>query len=198
MTGLLAALQEEHGAIWKLLNSLTGGAGAPEPDTTAQRHLAQQLVALQSGHEFSEELVVWPAVRRLCAHGDELVRHTLGQERALKRALNELAHISPGSQEFTDCVNTIAGHNRSHLAYEQNEVWPRLSDSMSDADAEQLARQWAATRRRAPSRPHPHLPTHPSLLGPAATAVAAFDRMCGPLTHRVTARRRDSAPRAAE
>ncbi|WP_142144371.1 hemerythrin domain-containing protein [Streptomyces sp. SLBN-31] len=161
-----------------------GGSGTPEPDTGTQRRLARRLVALQSAHEFAEEIVLWPAVLRHCPAGDALVTTALEQERQLKRTLEELAHISPGSQEFTQCVNTLAGLNRTHLTYEENQVWPRLQDGLTARDTVRLARQWSGARRRAPTRPHPRLAARPVVLGTVGLAVAVVDRTRDGLTAR--------------
>jgi hypothetical protein len=176
MNGLRTLMQDEHDAIWRILGQLTGGSGAPEPDTTKQRKLARTLVGLQSGHELAEEQLVWPMVRKRCPDGGKLVGTALEQERKLKWALNELAHTSPGSQEFAQCVNTVAGLNRTHLSYEQNQIWPRLGDRLTARDAALLARQWRSVRRMTPTRPHPHLPSHPAVLRTAGMAAAVVDR----------------------
>ncbi|MEV8066547.1 hemerythrin domain-containing protein [Streptomyces sp. NPDC085995] len=177
MNRLWTLVQDEHDAIWSLLDELTGGSGRPEGEIKAQREQARELVALQSAHEVAEELVFWPAARRLCEHGDDLVITALEQESEVKWALNELVHISPGSQEFRECVNTVAGLNRTHLSCEQNQIWPRLEDRLSSRDAALLARRWRGTRRRTPTRPHPHMPTHPAALGTVGLAAAAMDRV---------------------
>jgi hypothetical protein len=177
-------LQDEHDRIWALLAEISGGAGRPRPEPARQRRLALGLVGFQSAHELAEEAVVWPVVRRRCAEGDELVTEALAQECVLKRALNELRRLSPGSQEFTECANSVAAENRTHLSYEQNQIWPRLADALDAAEAQRLAARWQAARRRAPTRPHPHLPARPWVLATAGSAAAAADRVRDAVTRR--------------
>ncbi|WP_225840223.1 hemerythrin domain-containing protein [Streptomyces sp. NK08204] len=177
MTRLWSLMQDDHDAIRGVLDDLTGGSSTTEPDVGEQRRLARGLVALQSAHEITEELVIWPAVRALCPDGDSLVATALAQEHETKRALHELAHLSPGSQEFTQCVNTVAGLNRTHLSYEQNQIWPRLDDRLTARDAARLARRWEAARARTPTRPHPHLPARPAVLGTVGVAAGAVERL---------------------
>jgi hemerythrin-like domain-containing protein len=176
MNRLWTLMQDDHDAIWRILDQLTGGSAIPEPDTAKQRRLARHLVSFQSAHELAEELSVWPMVRKRCPEGKELIDTALKQESELKWALNELEHISPGSQEFTQCANTVAGLNRTHLSYEQNQIWPRLEDRLTERDTAQLVRQWQVARRTTPTRPHPHLPTHPAVLRTAGRAMAMMDR----------------------
>lgn len=164
-------LQADHDAIWELLGHITGDADEPPDDLAAQRRTARELVRLQSAHEFAEERVIIPLLRRHVADGAEIADEVLQQECQLKRALNELYHLSAGTTEFEECVNTVAAENRNHLSYEQNQVWPRLADVL---DAEQLtraARAWTVARRVAPTRPHPHVPARPWILSAAGVVL---------------------------
>src|SRR4051794_32402058 len=177
-------LQADHDTIWDLLGRITGGPAEPPDDPAAQRRLARQLVRLQSAHEFAEEQVILPLVRRHVDDGDELVAEVLQQERQLKRALNELYHLSAGTTEFEECVNTVASENRNHLTYEQNQVWPRLDDALTDEQLQRAARAWAIVRRRSPTRPHPHVPARPWVLSSAGTVLGARDRAADALRGR--------------
>jgi hemerythrin superfamily protein len=170
---LFKQLEADHAAIWKLLNEITGGSGQTEATPSRQHTLAQRIVALQSAHELAEEVAIWPEVTRRCLDGDELVQTALSQEHELKLALNELDHISAGTEEFAECVHTVCGQERTHLTYEQNQIWPRLYDQLSAADAGHLEARWSAVRRTAPTKPHPHLPARAELL----VIMAAADRL---------------------
>lgn len=176
MTELWRCLQAEHDRIWDLLDRITGGSGRPTLPTRAQRRTARLLVALQSGHELTEESVLWPVVRRACSDGADLVAEALQQERQLKLALHDLAHLSAGTDEFTQCVNTVASHERTHLTYEQNQIWPRLADALDERQTAELLRAWTAARDLAPTRPHPHLPARAVLLRTVGPVLAVLDR----------------------
>ena len=168
-------VQSEHDRAWELLGGLTGGAADDPPAPRERKRLAHDLVSLLSGHELSGELVVWPAVQRFCPDGAELVAVGLEQEHDLKLALNELSSISP-SEEFDECVHTVAGELRTHLSYEQSQVWPRLDDALSDQQASDLAARWNTARAASATKPHPHLPADPRLLGLAMPVLALADR----------------------
>jgi len=184
MAELYALLQVEHDQAWDLVNALTGGAGDDPLGSRQRKRLAQGLVSLLSGHELTEELVVWPAVRRRCPDGAELAAAALEQEDNLKLALNELSSISP-SEEFDECTHTVAAQMRTHLSYEQSQVWPRLRDSVSDSELTALAENWRGARAAAATRPHPHLPADPKLLGAVMPLLAAADRWAELLHGRV-------------
>jgi hypothetical protein len=170
-------LQADHDIVWDLLYRITGGADEPPGAPKQQRRLAQQLVRLQSAHEFAEERVITPLVRRHVQDGGEIANETLRQECQLKRALNELYHLNAGTPEFEECVNTVAAENRNHLSYEQNQVWPRLIDALSADQVEQATRDWVAVRRLTPTRPHPHIPAQPLVLSTAGLLLGLRDRL---------------------
>jgi hypothetical protein len=164
-------MQAEHDRIWDHLNALVGGPGGRIEDPHQQRRTAKGLVRFASGHDMTEELVIWPVVRARCSDGKGLLAELLDQEGRLKRALNELAHVSGGNSEFDELCNAIAGEARTHLSYEQNQIWPRLADVLGDGDADALARRWRQARARALSRPHPHLHRPTGRLVEAASRV---------------------------
>lgn len=152
-------LQGEHDRMWELLERLSGGAGSGNeaPAPPQQRQLAKSLVQFASAHELAESLVMWPALARRCGAGDDLLANLLEQERDLRRALNELNSIAAGTEEFAECVDTIAATMRNHLSYEQNQAWPRLVDRLGPEERAHLHRRWQSLRPRLPRRPHPHL-----------------------------------------
>ena len=92
--------------------------------------------------------------------------------------------IKAGNTEFDECVNTVASHARQHITYEQNQIWPRLADHLTDPDADLLAARWVDARRRGPTRPHPHTPPVPWILGTHGYVVARIDRARDALTGR--------------
>lgn len=182
-------LQVDHDAIWELLDRITGGSAEPPDDPSRQRRTARQLVRLQSAHEFAEERVIIPLVRRRVEDGAEVADETLQQECMLKRALNELYHLSAGTTEFEECVNTVAAENRNHLTYEQNQVWPRLADALSTDELTRAARAWTVARRVAPTRPHPHVPARPWVLSAAGAVLGPRDRLADALRRPASALR---------
>lgn len=174
---LFRAMQRDHDLAWDLVNQLTGGKGEATQDRMARHRTAQDLVALGSTHEAAEELVVWPAVRRHCPDGDELVSTALVQEGKAKLALNELRRISADSEEFSQCANTVASGFREHMTYEQNQIWPRLETHASPDELDRLADAYLRARETGPTRPHPYTPSTPQVLGTAGMVLARLDRI---------------------
>ncbi|HWG01997.1 MAG TPA: hemerythrin domain-containing protein [Trebonia sp.] len=174
MADVFTVLAADHDRIFALSNRLTGGNSEPHAGPKVRKAIAGELVMELSRHEVAEEIVFWPAVRDRANDGAELCAVALEQEATGKRLLNELAKTSAGNEEFDTLTHRVAAMLREHISYEQNIVWPRLRLKLSQEEVARLGAQIAAAKRRAPTRPHPHVPARPDLLktiGPAAAVV---------------------------
>lgn len=176
MADLFSVLAADHDRIFSLSSRLTGASTLPPDEPRKRKAVADELVMELSRHEIAEELLLWPAVRERVADGEQLCATALQQEQYGKRVLNELAHTTAGNQEFDDLANTVAAHLREHLSYEQNIVWPKLRLTLSREEASRLGAEAEQAERRAPTRPHPHLPPDPRLLRAVTPAAARLDR----------------------
>ena len=177
MADVFSVLAADHYRILALSNQLTGGSSVPPDEPKKRKAVADELVMELSRHEVAEEMLLWPAVRERVDDGAQICRTALDQEKTSKRVLNELVHTKPGNEEFDTLVNTVAAELREHISYEQNIVWPKLRLRLSQPEALGLGAEIERARRRAPNRPHPHVPPDPGLLRKVAPAAAALDRM---------------------
>jgi iron-sulfur cluster repair protein YtfE (RIC family) len=176
MADVFTVLAADHDRIFALSNKLTG-TSAPPPDRPKERKaIAGQLVMDLSRHEVVEEMLLWPAVRERVDDGPQICEIALEQEHNGKRLLNELVHVAAGSEEFDTLANAVAASLREHISYEQNIVWPKLRLRLTGEEARRLGAEIEQAKRRAPTRPHPHVPPNPSLLKTLAPAAAVLDK----------------------
>lgn len=173
--GLFDELAADHGRILELLDSLTGGADAPDKERE-QKRLGEQLSIEESKHEALEELFFWPLVRSVLDGGDQLAAMGLEQERHGKSMLVELDHTSAGSQTFSTLIRDALSKMRDHIAYEENVVWPKLRLALSPEELDVLGSKVRHARALAPTRPHPHVPPQPAVLGSVGSVIAMGDR----------------------
>lgn len=176
MTDVFSVLAADHDRIFALSNQLTGGSAVPPDEPKKRKAIADELVMELSRHEVAEEMLLWPAVRERADDGEQMAEIALDQEKNAKRVLNELVHTSPGNEEFDTLANTVAAGLREHISYEQNIVWPKLRLRLSQEEAHRLGAEIEQAERRAPTRPHPHVPPNPHLLKTIAPAAAALDK----------------------
>lgn len=176
MDDVFTVLAADHERIFALSNRLTGGASVPQAGPKERKAVAGELVMELSRHEAVEEMLFWPVVRDRADDGAELCAVALEQETTGKRMLNELARTSPGNEEFDTLTHSVAAMLREHISYEQNIVWPRLRLRLSGEEARRLGDQIQRAKRRAPARPHPHVPPRPDLLKRIGPAAALLDK----------------------
>ncbi len=175
MDDVFAVLAADHERILALSGRLTGGTAPTSAGPKERKAVADELVMELSRHEVAEEMLLWPAVRDRADDGEELSATALEQEATGKRLLNELVKTSPGNEEFDTLTHSMAAMLREHISYEQNIVWPRLRLKLSEEEASQLGAEITQAKRRAPTRPHPHVPPRPELLKKIGPAAALLD-----------------------
>jgi hemerythrin-like domain-containing protein len=181
MADVFDVLGADHADVKHMLAELEASpdqsAGATEAVLAARGKLTERLIIESSKHEAVEEQYFWPAVRDRVAGGDQLADHAIGQEDEAKHVLARLDKLAPGDAEFGELLTEFIPAAREHISYEEEQVWPRLRQSLSAAEADELGQKLAAAKKTAPTRPHPGTPASPGVLKTAGPAVAATDKL---------------------
>lgn len=184
----ITVLREDHEKVLAMLDQLEialnlshGEAQGLEP----HKDLLATLVIAESQHEAVEEQVFWPAVRKHVPGGDALAAHAVELETQAKHVLDRIdSAIGPLHPELTTLVADFIKDGRAHIAYEQEQVWPKLQQSL-DADAlDELGEKIAKAKNTAPTRPHPHTPPKPGVLKTAGAGASLVDRARDAITGR--------------
>lgn len=181
MPNIFGLLEQQHAGIITLLDQLgtVSGGGASESsefDEAGLRRIIDHLVVASSRHEAAEELVFWPAVRRRMDSGRELSDEGLRQENDTKYMLDAIRFETSGMARTSE-LHQLASAIRSHIDYEEDQVWPRLRAVTGPLGRALLGRQFALALRTAPTRPHPRGPDRPAGLATAGMAAAAGDKL---------------------
>lgn len=173
----LTFLRADHESVLGMIESLERGRGTGETEVRNREHLATSLVIAASQHEAVEEQYFWPAVRKSLPEGDELADHGLEQEESGKQLLQRIEDSEAGSPEFEQALTDFLVAMREHIDYEQNEVWPRFAAVEPAEDMADLGDRMAAAKKKAPTRPHPNIPSGPGAQKTAGLAAAATDKL---------------------
>lgn len=188
MPNIFEMLAADHREVESLLTQFEATEDTPT-DEAAREHLAGQLVILGSRHEASEELVLWPVVRRqITGDGGALADTALRQEREARYILDTL-RVAASDASRRRLVAEFAAATRTHIAYEEQTVWPQLRRHTTRIGTAFLGAKLSAAGRLAPTRPHPGGPDRPVGLLTAGMAAATMDRM----RDRMSRRRLDTA-----
>lgn len=184
MADVFAVLKADHTEVEALVTRLVGGAGPASGASGDPAGDAEMLVMEESRHEAAEEMYFWPAVREKVSGGDALADEALRQEDEGKRVLDELRKAAPGDGRFEELVSTFAAAGRAHIAFEEEQVWPKLRAVLSGQEADELGDKIVTAKEAGPTRPHPNAPDSPGALKTTGTAAAMMDKTRDAITGR--------------
>jgi len=106
----------------------------------------------------------WPAVREKLPDGDKLAGTAIGQEQEGKEVLDKLDKLDVSDAGFEKLVTKFIEADRTHISYEETQVWPSLRNALSAEEASEIGTKIEQGKKTAPSRPHPHRPPSPGVL----------------------------------
>jgi hemerythrin-like domain-containing protein len=188
MPDVFAVLGQDHAEVKQMLSDLESGptrmGGASTAQLESRKKLVQALVIAESKHEAVEEECFWPVVRDLSGDGPALAGQGTHQEQEAKVILDRLDKLDPSDDDFEELVAAIIRDGRSHIAYEEERVWPRLRKSLNPSGAEKLGMKLLRAKDTAPTRPHPNVPPRPGVLKAGGPAAAMADRLRDKITGR--------------
>ena len=185
-TDAIELLQHDHDEIRRLLAELTASPAGTRPAGDHDRRNAAvgQLVICASRHEAIEEQYFWPVVQRRVHDGARLADEALSQELQVKYVLDLLDRLDVAEGEFELLLRQLVSICRSHLNFEENQVWPGARLALSEQELADLGAQLSQGRRLAPTRPHPSIPPDPEAQRLAGRIAGATDRIRDALTGR--------------
>lgn len=126
-----------------------------------QRDLAQRIVRELSVHAAGEEQVLYPAIRRALDDGERRADEGIAEHAELKQLLADLDGVQPHDERFFAGFRRVMDVVRAHVADEEQALFPRLRESVGQAELYELAEALVSAKRLAPTRPHPHAPSRP-------------------------------------
>jgi hemerythrin-like domain-containing protein len=124
MPDVFEVLGTAHREVEQMLDRMQAMMGAPEELRVHGGALAGTLISAVSQHEAAEEAYFWPAVREKVSDGDSLAADGTEQETEGKKVLAELDGMAPGDPQFIPLMTNFAHAARTHIAYEEQQVWP--------------------------------------------------------------------------
>ncbi len=188
MPDVFTVLGQDHAKVKQMLDTLENGptrmGGASASQLEERKKLVQALVIAESQHEAVEEEHFWPVVRDLSGNGAQLAEQGTSQEQEAKVILDRLDRLDPADDDFEKLVAAIIRDGRSHIAFEEQRVWPRLRETLNSSGAENLGIKLLRAKDTAPTRPHPNVPPRPGVLKASGPAAALADRLRDKITRR--------------
>lgn len=186
-TDLVTLLVEEHARIDRLCAAL-----ADEADPARRRDGTDVLVAMISRHLSAEEQYLYPAVRAAVPDdGARLARAGLDTDESLQAALvawRTASTVDPGGSTGLDdqggpgtgrgrALDAVVTGWRGHREVVETTLLPRLRAAATPEELIRLGNRVAIAEEAAPTRPHPHAPTHPPWNRVTAPAIGVVDKV---------------------
>src|ERR1700759_3201628 len=154
MPDVFAVLGQDHAEVKQMLSDLESGptrvGGASTAQLESRKKLVQALVIAEAKHEAVAEEHFWPVVRDLSGDGPTLAGQGTHQEQQAKVILDRLDKLDPSDDDFEELVAAIIPDARSHIAYEEERVWPRLRETLTPSGAEKLGTKLLQAKDTAP------------------------------------------------
>ena len=95
-----------------------------------------------------EEQTLYPAIRRHCQDTQELVDAAQQDHHKAKQILEELEYLSPTSREFQQKIAELKDVIQHHVQKEENEVFDKVREWMSQEEREQLGSEFKAVKSK--------------------------------------------------
>ncbi len=175
-------LRAEHRALVGQVRHLSEQL---DTDSHVEPALVNGLVHDLSIHDVEERAILYPLVASRI--GRQPTLHGIETHGAQARVLAEIERRGVDDPHRPALLRSLVEAVDNHIRDEENIIFPALSDLMAPEERLHEGARVLDVRRRAPTRPHPHLPGSGS-----GTLLAA--RMLGPADHlrdRLQGRHRD-------
>ncbi|WP_037676796.1 hemerythrin domain-containing protein [Streptomyces griseus] len=125
-------------------------------------------------HSVAEEAYLYPAVREHVANGDAMADRELEDHAKAEQIMKDLEGCDADDPEFDRLIGMLMSEIRSHVADEEQNLFPMLRASCPPDALDTLGDKVRQAKKMAPTRPHPSAPDKPpanKLLAPGAGMV---------------------------
>jgi hypothetical protein len=167
---VLARQKSDHVQLDELLHRLR------ESSHEEQLPVLLDLYRLVFPHAFAEESVLWPVMRRVLPDGEELTLQVEQEHQEVNELVTRLEGLELGSPERQAALERLDEVLREDVRDEEDELFPRLQERVSQNQLRLLGIAWEVVSRIAPTRAHPIVARRPPGNVIAALPLTVLDR----------------------
>jgi hemerythrin superfamily protein len=168
---VLVRQKKDHVTLNALLEELDSATGA------AQDEVLVRIYRLVFPHAFAEEAVLWPVMRRVLADGEELTLEVEREHQEVNQLVERLDGMGHDAPDREAVLGRLVAVLREDVRDEEDELFPRLQDRVSENQLRALGVAWEVLRRTAPTRAHPIVARRPPGNVLAALPLSVIDRL---------------------
>jgi hemerythrin superfamily protein len=155
----------------------------PPGDKNRKVHADQAVMELVR-HSVAEEAYLYPAVREHVAGGDAIADQELEDHARAEQIMKDLEGCGADDPEFDRLIGMLMNEIRSHVADEEENLFPLLRASCPAEALDELGEKVRQAKKTAPTRPHPSAPDKPPANKLLAPGMGLVDRLRDALTGR--------------
>jgi hemerythrin superfamily protein len=148
------------------------------------QRLAEQVVMSLVQHSVSEEIYLYPTVRKVLPGGDDIANHELSEHDEAEQTMKRLEALTPDEPAFWPTVHQLISEIRHHVGEEENNLFPKLRAACPEEQLQELGRKVERVQKVAPTRPHPSSPSEGVALAVLAPGAGLVDRVRDALSGR--------------
>lgn len=151
-----------------------------------QPAVLREIDQLVFSHAFAEEVVLWPAIRRLVPGGGALTARIEGEHQEINGLCAELERMQPTDPEWDARIERAFQVMDEDVRDEEDMVLPALQEAADPALWQRLGTAWEIVRRTAPTRPHPAVARRPPDNALRGIPLSVYDRTRDALSRRAS------------
>jgi len=169
----LTLLKQDHNNVDELF---TRFEQLGEGEAAEKRAVVDKIIEHLSVHAAIEEQVFYPAVQDAASEAEDTLLEALEEHHVAKLTLNELEKMAPDDKRFDAKVRVLIESVRHHVEEEENELFPKVREAMTNEQLMDLGELLDKTKETAPTRPHPFMPDVPPMNQLLGVPMALVDR----------------------
>jgi hemerythrin superfamily protein len=173
-------LVTDHREVEELFGKIEG---LPPGDKNRKVYADQATMELVR-HSVAEEAYLYPAVREHLANGDAMADKEIDDHSRAEQIMKDLERCEADDPDFDRLIGMFMNEIRSHVADEEENLFPKLRDAAPAASLDDLGDKVRQAKKTAPTRPHPAAPDKPPADKLLAPGMGLVDRLRDALTGR--------------
>ncbi len=143
MSDVVTMLEQDHREVEELFEKIKRTNGA------ARAQLVSRLAADLRLHMKVEESIVYPAIAKQVDDGDDMVEEAKTEHEGARKVLADVEKLSPNEPGFDGALEMLEAGISHHVEEEEDEVFPKLRESVSAGELDDLGEKVAAAKEKA-------------------------------------------------
>ena len=170
----ITLLKNDHKAVEALFKRFEK---AGDNAFVEKRAVVDKIIEELSIHAAVEEQLFYPVTRATVPEVEDVVLESLEEHHIVKWVLSELDSMSPEDERFDAKVTVLIENVRHHVKEEEDEYFPKVREELGRNALGDLGDAMAASKKVAPTHPHPRSPDTPPGNLLVGTAAGVVDRV---------------------